>query len=203
MATPSPTLKALADSIAIREGVPRELVSAVIEVESGWNPKAYRAEPQIKDASYGLMQTLYGTARGLGYAGKPEGLFDPATSISLGAKYLKKMLDQFGGSWALALSAYNAGPGATSRAIKKAGSTDIQAVENYLPSITKMYWKKALTWARHYAGAIDRAEAAITAKAGVVTGEMLELSKSSAGKIVGLLVLALVVSLAIGGKHAG
>jgi len=202
MATPSETLRALADAIASREGVPRELVSAVIEVESAWNPNAFRSEPQIGDASYGLMQTLYGTAKEVGYTGSPQGLFDPATSILYGVKYLKKMLALFGGSWALALAAYNAGPGATRKAIEKAGTSDIQVIEKYLPSITRAYWKKSLTWARHYAGSIGRAEAAVVAKAGAVSSELLDISKSSTGKILGMLILALIVSMAIGGKRA-
>lgn len=63
------------------------LIFATIMVESGGNTFAVRQEPRIHDASYGLGQLLYGTARGLGYRGKPEGLYDPETNIYLIAKY--------------------------------------------------------------------------------------------------------------------
>jgi soluble lytic murein transglycosylase len=38
-------------------------------------------------------------------------LFDPATNIRLGTRYLRKTLDKFGGVTEYALAAYNAGDG--------------------------------------------------------------------------------------------
>jgi soluble lytic murein transglycosylase-like protein len=93
---------------AARHGVPVVLIKAVIGQESGFDPNAYRAEPQINDASRGLMQVLLSTARGLGFTGDPQGLYDPATNVDLGAKLLKQNLDR-GGSVDSALSAYNGG----------------------------------------------------------------------------------------------
>jgi soluble lytic murein transglycosylase-like protein len=63
------------------------LIFATIMVESGGNTYAIRQEPRIHDASYGLGQLLYGTARSLGYRGTPEGLYDPAVNIDLIARY--------------------------------------------------------------------------------------------------------------------
>jgi hypothetical protein len=60
--------------------VPAALIKAIIEKESGFDPNAYRAEPQIGDASRGLMQLLYGTAQALGFAGEPDDLYDPTTN---------------------------------------------------------------------------------------------------------------------------
>jgi len=71
------------------------LIFATIMVESSGNTFAIRHEPRIKDASYGLGQILYGTARGIGYRGSPEGLFDPATNIDLIARYHKRNFDRY------------------------------------------------------------------------------------------------------------
>jgi len=71
------------------------LIFATIMIESGGNTYAIRQEPRINDASYGLGQILYGTARGIGYKGTPTGLFDPAINIDLIAKYHKRNYDHY------------------------------------------------------------------------------------------------------------
>jgi hypothetical protein len=96
-------------SIASRHAVDPFLVKAVIAAESSFDPRAFRNEPQIQDASRGLMQTLYATARDMGYTGAPEGLFDPATSIEYGTRYLKRQLLRYSGDTARAVAAYNSG----------------------------------------------------------------------------------------------
>ena len=85
------------------------LIKAIVASESNFNPRAKRDEPRIGDASYGLMQTLYRTARDMGYDGPPEGLFDPATSIEYGTRYLKRQLLRYGGATDFAIAAYNSG----------------------------------------------------------------------------------------------
>lgn len=91
-------------------GIPRGLLAGLIDHETGgtWNPRAYRNEPAVQDASRGLTQLLWATAQGLGYDGSPDDLFDPGTSIRLGAIYLRQQYDRTG-SWDAALSAYNGG----------------------------------------------------------------------------------------------
>ncbi|MFH2019304.1 MAG: lytic transglycosylase domain-containing protein [bacterium] len=86
------------------------LIFATIMIESGGNTNAIRYEPRINDASYGLGQLLYGTARGIGYTGTPSGLFDPATNIDLIGKYHRRNLDHYGHLTAQQLTtAYNTG----------------------------------------------------------------------------------------------
>jgi soluble lytic murein transglycosylase-like protein len=94
---------------ATAQGVPPALIKAVIGQESAFVPNAKRAEPQIGDASSGLMQLLAKTAKALGYTGTPEGLFDPATNIHYGTKLLSENLSRSNGDIPRAVSAYNGG----------------------------------------------------------------------------------------------
>ena len=72
------------------------LIFATIMLESGGNTYAIRYEPQINDASYGLGQILYGTARSMGFTGAPEQLYDPLINIDLIARYHRQNLDTYG-----------------------------------------------------------------------------------------------------------
>lgn len=94
--------------------VPVLLVKAMIGVESGYKPTAYRNEPKIGDASRGLMQILYRTAQAAGYNGTPEGLLAPETNIAYGVKHLSGLVKAKGDLWA-AVSAYNNGSGAKAK----------------------------------------------------------------------------------------
>lgn len=94
---------------AARRGLDPVLIKAVIATESSFNPQASRAEPQIRDASHGLMQILYRTAQMMGYTGQPQGLFDPETNIRFGSAYLTHQLTRYQGDVPSALAAYNAG----------------------------------------------------------------------------------------------
>lgn len=88
------------------------LLKALVAKESGFNPAALRPEPSIGDASRGLAQVLYKTATWLGYRGDPDGLFDPATSLEYGAKYLAYQAGRYAGSPTFdgdLYAAYNAG----------------------------------------------------------------------------------------------
>jgi hypothetical protein len=93
---------------AQRNALDPALVAAVVEQESDFDPLAYREEPHLGDASRGLMQLLYSTARGLGYNGPPDGLFDIETNLQLGSSFLRHLLHRYGDQRS-ALAAYNAG----------------------------------------------------------------------------------------------
>jgi soluble lytic murein transglycosylase-like protein len=62
--------------------VPEPLIRRVIVRESGYNPRVRHG------AYWGLMQIRYGTARTMGYRGKPAGLLDADTNLRYGVKYL-------------------------------------------------------------------------------------------------------------------
>jgi len=96
----------LIDRAASMHGVDARLVAAVAQRESAWNPLAVSAR-----GACGLMQLMPATARTLGVTD----IFDPAQNVNAGARYLKSLLDTFGGDIDRALAAYNAGPGAVQR----------------------------------------------------------------------------------------
>ena len=87
------------------------IVRAIIGTESGFRPTAFRNEPAIGDASRGLMQILYRTARDMGFGGAASELLDPATNIRYGVKYLAWQLRRKGFDLWAAVSAYNNGNG--------------------------------------------------------------------------------------------
>lgn len=114
--------------------VPFEWIKAIIGAESDFDPRAYRAEPQIHDASYGLMQILGRTAAGLGFTGPIEELYDPATNISLGTMLLSQLRDRWGDDFASVYSAYNSGSG-TSYLSNSSVAAHVERAERYLADV--------------------------------------------------------------------
>ncbi len=100
---------ALVVSHAKANGVPVDLAHAVIQTESTYNPKARGAAGEI-----GLMQIKPATARMMGYTGSASGLYDPATNLKYGMKYLGTAHRLSGGSTCGTILKYNAGHGARS-----------------------------------------------------------------------------------------
>lgn len=95
-----PELAGLIRQYSRQYGLDESLVSAVVQVESGFNPLAVSPA-----GAQGAMQIMPATQRDLGVT-RP---FDPAQSIEAGVRYLKEQMDAFG-TTELALAAYNAGP---------------------------------------------------------------------------------------------
>src|SRR3972149_5460442 len=97
---------ALVDRIAREGGIEPDLVKAIIRVESNFDPYAVS-----RKGAQGLMQLMPGTAANHAV----RNVFDPEQNITGGVRYLRKLLDLFGGNLRLALAAYNAGENAVTR----------------------------------------------------------------------------------------
>lgn len=107
---------------AAEYNVPVNLIHAVAQAESGYNQDA-RSEA----GAIGVMQLMPGTAEGLGV--------DPTDlrgNIYGGAKYLRQLMDTFGGDIQKVIAAYNAGPGAVQ---KYGGIPPYEETQNYVQKV--------------------------------------------------------------------
>ena len=90
------------EKYAAQNGLDPALVRAVIQTESGGNPRS-----QSSAGAMGLMQLMPENVREAGIADP----FDPEQNIAAGTRQLAGLLKQYGGNLDLALAGYNAGPG--------------------------------------------------------------------------------------------
>ena len=94
-----------ARTIGAQYDIAPHVVLGVIEQESGG-----RSAVVSSAGALGLMQVLCSTARWLGMTGACEQLYDPATNIRYGAKYLQYLWDKKRHDIELTLASYYAGP---------------------------------------------------------------------------------------------
>ena len=107
----------------------------------------------------GLMQLMPATARWtaqkIGIDFRPEMVNDPSVNLQLGAAYLKRVLDDFGGSLAMATAAYNAGPGRPRRWREGGATMEPAAWAECIPfNETRDYVKKVLSNSVDYAAVL-------------------------------------------------
>ncbi len=96
----------IAEREANRQGVPYELVDAVMFVESRYKKRARGAAGEV-----GLMQIMPPTARLLGFKGTKQQLEDPENNIRLGTNYLAAAWRKGGKDICTAVMKYRAGHG--------------------------------------------------------------------------------------------
>lgn len=120
------TLNGMIAAAAKKYQVDPKLISAVAEAESGGNQAALSPAGAV-----GVMQLMPETANSLGV--NP---YDEAQNIEGGAKYLRQMLDNFGGDVRKAVAAYNAGP----QAVREYGGVPpYQETQDYVEHVLDLY----------------------------------------------------------------
>lgn len=122
-----PQLLNMISQISKKHGVDEKLVKALIQQESGFNPKA-----KSHCGAMGLMQLMPGTAKTLGVTNA----FNPVQNVDGGVRHLKWLLSKYNGNKILALAAYNAGSGAVD---KYDGVPPYAETQNYVKKILANY----------------------------------------------------------------
>jgi soluble lytic murein transglycosylase-like protein len=132
--TPSPAAEQFVKVYALHYGVPPELIGALIDVESRWNPHAI----SVKGAT-GLMQLMPATARRFG-------AFDPFNieqNIAAGTRYVAVLMWEFHGEMRLVAAAYYAGDKWVGKRLLEYRNPDVVA---YVEAVRRQYVRrKSLT----------------------------------------------------------
>lgn len=117
-------------SASQKYGVDSDLIKAVINQESSFNPNAVSSAGAL-----GLMQLMPSTARSLGV----ENPFNVLENVNGGTQYLSNLLKTFSGNKELALSAYNGG-------ISRMNSRNVTSTADIskMPSETVNYVQKVM-----------------------------------------------------------
>jgi hypothetical protein len=110
-----------------RNGVDPVLLYAIMHRESSFKPYAVSYK-----GARGLMQLMPGTAARFGV----RNIFDPSQNVEGGARYVKFLLERFGGDVRLALAGYNAGEGAVD---KFSGVPPYRETQEYVRRIGERY----------------------------------------------------------------
>lgn len=123
---PPPEIRALIDQTAQDLGISPVLLTSVMEVESGFDPRV--VSPKMAG---GLMQLMPETAVRYGV----QDVFNERENVRGGATYLRDLLQKFDGDLALALAAYNAGE---AKVVLYGGVPPYTETQNYVAVVKKL-----------------------------------------------------------------
>lgn len=123
------SFESIIQKASAKYGVDADLVKAVIQNESAYDPEAVSSA-----GAMGLMQLMPATAASLGV----ENPLDPEENIEGGVKLLRELLNQFGGNLTNTVAAYNAGAGAVQQ---YGGVPPYQETQLYVNRVLSTYGK--------------------------------------------------------------
>ena len=128
VAITQPQILAQIEQSAQNNQLDKELIHAVINVESAFNVQA-----KSHKGAQGLMQLMPATASRMGV----KNSYDPIQNIEGGAKYLRQLLTLFNNDVSLTVAAYNAGE----NAVIKYGNKipPYKETQAYVPKVLRIY----------------------------------------------------------------
>jgi soluble lytic murein transglycosylase len=136
--------ESMVEEVAREQGVASELVFGVMRQESGYRP-AVRSPV----GATGLLQLMPTTAERLAQVlswDQPGDLEEPRVNVTLGAHYLKRLLDAFGQNPILAVASYNAGPEVVSHWVRAQPHTKVDVYAALIPyAETRGYVNRVLS----------------------------------------------------------
>ena len=112
-----------------------QLVWAVANIESSKNGKARNG------THYGLMQLKLGTARMMGFRGKPKELLNWKLNLGYGSRYLNEQMRRYRSKTA-ALAAYNAGAAFPCKKTHTGCKVGGFVNQNYVEMVMRKYRQK-------------------------------------------------------------
>ncbi|MGB5473083.1 MAG: transglycosylase SLT domain-containing protein [Gammaproteobacteria bacterium] len=121
------TIEAWINVMAPGYGLDANLLLAVVEVESSFNPRARSS----KNAS-GLMQLMPATASRF----EVDDIWDPIENLRGGMAYLRWLMDRYEGDLDLSLAAYNAGEHVVNR---YGGIPPYRETRDYVKTVNHIY----------------------------------------------------------------
>jgi soluble lytic murein transglycosylase-like protein len=117
----------LIQNVSAQYSVDAELVKALVQVESNYNPNAISPK-----GARGLMQLMPATALRYGV----REIFDPQQNVDGGVRYLRDLMNLFSNNLTLSIAAYNAGEGAVQ---KYNDVPNYEETQNYVRKVLALY----------------------------------------------------------------
>ncbi|MEP6995970.1 MAG: transglycosylase SLT domain-containing protein, partial [Acidobacteriota bacterium] len=117
---------------------------------------AFDAKARSRAGAMGLTQLMPATAKSLVKSVlrsryRRAFLYDPGVNAELGAAYLRRLIDRFGGSPVLALAAYNGGPTRIARVVRESPGRPEDEIFESIPFYeTRDYVRRVLLYSESY-----------------------------------------------------